>query len=78
MTKQSEKIPFFSPFNLLIFLKAVVVSLVTGVIMLPIYGIAIFLVSKNVIVIARLIQVLGVPLYANVWGYFATKWWGWF
>jgi len=64
--------------NVLITLKAFVVSLLTIIVMSIPFGIAYVLINEaNMLIVGRLIQVLSLVCYFWVWGWIANKFWDW-
>jgi len=64
--------------NVLITLKAFVVSLLTMIVMAIPLGIATVLINAaDMLIAGRIIQVLSLVCYFWVWGWIAQKFWDW-
>ncbi len=63
--------------NVLLTLKSFVVSIITALIMFIPVVLATILISKDMILFGRLLQVLSLVGYFWVWGWIANKFWDW-
>jgi len=69
---------FFSLENILISLKAIVVSVVTSLILIiPGFLVRLLLLNGN-IAVSVLISLISIPAYLLTWGWLAQKFWGWY
>jgi hypothetical protein len=71
------KVKFLQVQNLLVSLKAIATSILTGAIMIIPLAIGMWLVRNNFMFPGRLIQLVSLIGYLFVWGFLARKLWRW-
>lgn len=71
------KTKLFDINNVVTTFKAMAVSLVTGLALILPFAFGMWLISKELTMVGRIIQIATALIYSTTWGYFANKFWRW-